>query len=215
MSTTIPDITADGLHSNPGINAVHEELCGWFLGPRAENVGLFKKIVANSIDQHVKRRLAYQPGDPVIQSSPPFSASCEPGLNILTLSPLQSFITPGILASPAYKKSVGKLEEALRLLDGGLSEGTIPVWSGRYNAHMTNDTTMAGMLGYWSTMLSNPNNVAMEASPFTGMVEKYAGLQLANLIGFNIGNRTILPNDPMSWGHITSGGTVANLEAMW
>lgn len=124
-------------------------------------------------------------------------------------------ITADIQISSSYLESTKKLTDALKILNGGLNEGTVPFWSGRYNGHMTNDTTMAALLGYWSAMLSNQNNVAMEAAPFTGLIEKYAGLQLANLLGFNIGNDPFRSAEPMSWGHITCDGSVANLEALW
>lgn len=76
---------------------------------------------------------------------------------------------------------------------------------------MTNDITMPAIVGYWSTMLCNPNNVSSEASPFSSAVEILAGLQLAELLGFNI----VPAKSPMAWGHITCDGSVANLEAIW
>lgn len=71
MSKTTPA----GPDQRVGVNAVHEELCGWFLGPRAENAGVFKKLVLQSIDKHVERRRDYQPNDPVFDPLP--STSCE------------------------------------------------------------------------------------------------------------------------------------------
>ena len=65
---------------------------------------------------------------------------------------------------------------------------------------------MAANLGYMLTLLYNPNNCAYEASPATTALEIEVGRQLAKLMGY----------DPeRSWGHITSGGTVANYEAVW
>ncbi|HEX8905013.1 MAG TPA: pyridoxal-dependent decarboxylase, partial [Longimicrobiaceae bacterium] len=56
------------------------------------------------------------------------------------------------------------------------------------------------------TMLYNPNNVAAEASPVTTRMELEVAAQLAVMIGY----------DPARhWGHLTSGGTVANFEALW
>jgi hypothetical protein len=55
-------------------------------------------------------------------------------------------------------------------------------------------------------MLYNPNNVAAEASPVTSRLELEVAAQLAEMIGY----------DPeRQWGHLTSGGTVANFEALW
>jgi glutamate/tyrosine decarboxylase-like PLP-dependent enzyme len=70
---------------------------------------------------------------------------------------------------------------------------------------------MSSMLGYFMTMLYNPNNVALEASPMTTLVELRVGQQLCKLFGYNV---DALKN-PLSWGHITCDGTIANLESIW
>jgi hypothetical protein len=82
----------------------------------------------------------------------------------------------------------------------------VPFFSPRYIGHMSSDLTMASMVGYFATMLYNPNNVAAEASPVTTRMELEVAEQLARMIGY----------DPArQWGHLTSGGTVANFEALW
>ncbi|KAB8201918.1 pyridoxal phosphate-dependent transferase [Aspergillus parasiticus] len=73
--------------------------------------------------------------------------------------------------------------------------------------------TMPGLLGYFMTMIYNPNNVAVEASPFTTVVELKAGKQLCEMFGYNIDEQAT--DLPLSWGHITCDGTVANLESIW
>ena len=67
-------------------------------------------------------------------------------------------------------------------------------------------------------MLYNPNNVAPEASPLTTLIEYEVGQDLCALLGF----RRIPPSgtfdtsgEPLGWGHITCGGSIANLESMW
>lgn len=70
---------------------------------------------------------------------------------------------------------------------------------------------MSSLLGYFMTMLYNPNNVALEASPMTTLVELRVGQQLCKLFGYNIDEY----KSPLAWGHITCGGTVANLESIW
>lgn len=78
---------------------------------------------------------------------------------------------------------------------------------------MCTDLTMPSLLGYFMAMIYNPNNVALEASPLTTVAEMEVGEQLCRLFGYN--------TDParddvaLGWAHITSGGTVANLESMW
>ena len=60
--------------------------------------------------------------------------------------------------------------------------------------------------GYFAGMLFNPNNVTAEAAPITVELELEVGRMVAAMLGFN-------PN--RAWAHICSGGTVANLEALW
>src|SRR5690606_29729590 len=68
------------------------------------------------------------------------------------------------------------------------------------------EQTIASQIGYFAAMLYNPNNVAIEASPVTTRLELQVAADLARMIGY----------DPAtSWGHLTSGGTVANFEAIW
>lgn len=73
--------------------------------------------------------------------------------------------------------------------------------------------SMASLLGYFMTMIYNPNNVALEASPLSTVAEIEVGEQLCELFGYNIDE----DNDaaPQGWGHVTCGGTVANLESIW
>lgn len=98
---------------------------------------------------------------------------------------------------------------------------------------MCTDMAMPGLLGYFMTMIYNPNNVTVEASPFTTVIELRAGKQLCDMFGYNTEpEKTDLkksnskktsakktdPNEtkmPLSWGHITCDGTVANLESIW
>ncbi|HEY3278380.1 MAG TPA: pyridoxal-dependent decarboxylase [Syntrophorhabdaceae bacterium] len=99
-----------------------------------------------------------------------------------------------------------RTREALIELAGNLQLSSVPWFSPRYLGHMASDTLMAANLGFMLTLLYNPNNCAFEASPATTALEIEVGRQLAGLMGF----------DPQkSWGHITSGGTVANYEGLW
>jgi len=64
----------------------------------------------------------------------------------------------------------------------------------------------------WFNLSSdNPNNVAAEASPYTTSVEKAVGIQLCKMVGINVEDKS----KPQGWGHITSCGSVANLESVW
>lgn len=54
------------------------------------------------------------------------------------------------------------------------------------------------MLGYFMTMLYNPNNVALEASPISTVAEIEVGEQLCELFGFNTDEDNA--EDPVGWG---------------
>ena len=84
--------------------------------------------------------------------------------------------------------------------------GSVPFFSGRYNGHMLSEQTIAGQAAYFAAMLYNPNNVSGEVAPVTTRLEEEVANQLAKMIGY----------DPARcWGHLTSGGTIANFEALW
>lgn len=99
-----------------------------------------------------------------------------------------------------------RIEEVLLELSSKLKSSSLPWHSPRYLGHMCADLLLPAHLAYMATMLYNPNNVAWEASPVTTELELKVGLELAHMLGFD-------PNQ--AFGHVTSGGTVANIEAVW
>ena len=107
--------------------------------------------------------------------------------------------------TPGYEASVATLTQELMGLLASLKRD-IPFFSGRYKGHMVFEQTVASQIGYFAAMLYNPNNVSAEASPVTTRLELDVADQLARMIGY----------DPAAaWGHLASGGTVANFEALW
>jgi len=82
----------------------------------------------------------------------------------------------------------------------------VPVFSPRYMAHMLSETTLPSLVAYYATLLYNPNNVTNEASSVTIRYELEVGKQFAELFGFPI---------EKSFGHLASGGTIANYESLW
>ncbi len=94
---------------------------------------------------------------------------------------------------------------AFRQLLGRL-HSSVPFFSGRYNGHMLSEQTIASQAAYFAAMLYNQNNVSPEVSPVTTQLESEVAEQLAEMIGYDPGQ---------SWGHLTSGGTIANFEALW
>lgn len=84
--------------------------------------------------------------------------------------------------------------------------GSVPFFHGRYNGHMLSEQTIAAQAAYFAAMLYDPNNVSGEVAPVTTRLESEVAVQLAEMIGY----------DPAKcWGHLTSGGTIANFEALW
>ena len=65
---------------------------------------------------------------------------------------------------------------------------------------------MPANLGYISAMMFNQNNCAAEASTVTTKFEVEVGKYLCVMMGYD-GDK--------SMGHLTAGGSVANIEAIW
>lgn len=107
--------------------------------------------------------------------------------------------------TPGYEDAVATLTQEMMGLLAELKRG-VPFFAGRYKGHMSFEQTIASQIGYFAAMLYNPNNVAIEASPVTTRIELEVARQLACMIGYD---------EHTSWGHLTSGGTVANFEALW
>jgi glutamate/tyrosine decarboxylase-like PLP-dependent enzyme len=87
----------------------------------------------------------------------------------------------------------------------GRLKADVPFQSPRYAAHMLAEQTLPSIAGYFAAMLYNPNNITADVAPVTVRLEHQAGQMLCRMIGYG--------GD--SWAHLTSGGTVANLEALW
>ena len=65
---------------------------------------------------------------------------------------------------------------------------------------------MPANLGYMSAMLFNQNNCAAEASTVTTKFEVEVGKDLCVMMGYD---------GEQGMGHLTAGGSVANIEAIW
>lgn len=160
----------------------------YFIGPKAANLPDFRANINTILDELLETRLNYYPEDNE-----------------------RKFITKKVRRSEKFIKIRDNFSDVVRKVSQLLGEHSVPFWSPRYEGHMCTDLTMPGLLGYFMTMLYNPNNVALEASPLTTVAELKAGQQLCNLFGYN----TNEGEKPLAWGHITCDGTVANLESIW
>ncbi|KAF4156924.1 hypothetical protein CNMCM6069_006220 [Aspergillus lentulus] len=123
------------------------------------------------------------------------------------------FIEKDVRRSDEFREIRDMVGNVVRETAQVLGEHSVPFWTPRYEGHMCTDLTMASMSGYFMTMLYNPNNVALEASPLTTVAESKVGKQLCDLFRYNTDSKK--KDSPLAWGHITCDGTIANLESIW
>ena len=70
------------------------------------------------------------------------------------------FITDDIKKSDVFQDNVTVLRDEFSNLAELLTKYSIPFFSRRYASHMCFETSMPAILGYFVTMLFNPNNVS-------------------------------------------------------
>lgn len=85
-------------------------------------------------------------------------------------------------------------------------ENEIPQFSPRYIGHMYSEISLPAILGHFVALLHNPNNISSEASVVGAKIEQEAIGDLLEMIGISPSRGN---------GHFTSGGTIANIEALW
>lgn len=117
---------------------------------------------------------------------------------------------PGV-ASPADRRSAVTLR-ARELVSQRLAElcdaltAETPTYTPRYVGHMKAELSLPALLGWLAAMLHNPNITSNEAGRVGVAIEREAIGMLAAMLGYD-------PDE--AEGHFTSGGTVANFEAVW
>lgn len=107
-------------------------------------------------------------------------------------------------AHPSMHIPEDRLQDALQDYYTRLG-GNFPFFHPRYAGQMLKPPHPIAMLGYWAAMFHNPNNHALDGGRPTSEMEKEVIRQLAHM--FRLPQNTL--------GHLTSGGTTANLEALW
>lgn len=90
------------------------------------------------------------------------------------------------------------LETARRLQDN------LPYFHPRYAGQMLKPPHPVARLAYALAMLINPNNHALDGGRASSALEREAVAELARMVGWTT-----------HLGHLTGGGTMANLEALW
>jgi len=155
-----------------------------FLGPYGENDTMLEKLVVEFLRDHVYWRRNFHPEDPPA-------------------------ISTHAASRPDYQAFEARLRRELHQLSAALKK-SVPFHSPRYLGHMVSDLLIPGLAAQILTLPYNPNNVSEDAAPVTVDMEVQVGLQLAKMLGY--------VHDPerpdCAFGHLTSGGTLANYQAL-
>lgn len=157
----------------------------YFLGPYAENDHVFERTLLEFFRDHAYWRRNFHP-----ENRPPIPAiACY---------------------REDFNEFLARMQQELHKLSADLKK-SVPFFSPRYLGHMAADLLLPGVLAQIMTMLYNPNNVSDDAAPATLEKELEVGFMLAEMFGFSTDPRAL----PTAWGHLTSGGTIANYEGLW
>ncbi|MDD8016970.1 MAG: aminotransferase class I/II-fold pyridoxal phosphate-dependent enzyme [Bacteroidota bacterium] len=100
------------------------------------------------------------------------------------------------LSSDSSKAILKKLEEKLA--------DNYPFFHPRYAGQMLKPPHQIAMAAYMMAMQINPNNHALDGGPATAKLELEVVAKFARMFGYQ-----------NFIGHLTSSGTIANLEALW
>lgn len=155
-----------------------------FLGPYGENDALLERLVVEFLRDHVYWRRNLYPEDPPA-------------------------IPTRAAQQPAFQEFEARLRRELHTLSASLKR-SVPFHSPRYLGHMVSDLLLPGLVAQILALPYNPNNVSDEAAPVTIDLEIKVGLQLAKLLGYVSDPE----QDGCAFGHLTSGGTLANFQAL-
>jgi glutamate/tyrosine decarboxylase-like PLP-dependent enzyme len=106
---------------------------------------------------------------------------------------------PGITQDYDY----AKIEEVILELARGMQDN-YPYFHPLYAGQMLKPPHPAARIAYMLSLWINPNNHALDGGKATSGLEKEAVAQIASMFGWK-----------EHLGHLTGGGTMANLEALW
>ncbi len=110
---------------------------------------------------------------------------------------------PAFEPAPEVAVAPEKLQQTLDELAERLRDN-YPFFHPHYAGQMLKPPHPVAMMAYTMAMTINPNNHALDGGPATAALEREAIAQLAAMFGYA---------DPLA--HLTSSGTIANLEALW
>jgi glutamate/tyrosine decarboxylase-like PLP-dependent enzyme len=110
---------------------------------------------------------------------------------------------PPFAPAPEVALDAAKLDQTLGELAERLRDN-YPFFHPHYAGQMLKPPHPVAMMAYAMAMVINPNNHALDGGAATAALEREAIAQLAAMFGYEA---------PLA--HLTSSGTVANLEALW
>ena len=110
---------------------------------------------------------------------------------------------PPFAAHPSLEVSDERFAEVFDAFAGRM-RGNYPYFHPSYAGQMLKPPHPAAVAAYLAAMLVNPNNHALDGGKVTSELEKEAVAKLAAMFGL-----------PVHLGHLTSSGTIANLEALY
>ena len=177
---------------DPSTDAIHKAA---FLGPKGENADELERLLLEVLRDHVFWRRNFHPSDPRL-------------------------IDERDKRTEAFDEMSARLRDELSQILAQLKRAA-PLYSPRQVAHIVSDPSLPALVGYFAGLLYNQNNVVAEVSPETVREEREYFKSLAQMVGYPEFLPETLPPDARSrraaysWGHLCSGGTVANLEALW
>lgn len=160
-----------------------------FLGPSAENLDLFRKLVDDVLLDAAFLRRNYHPED-------------------------ESLITEKDKIEPDFSESTTQMRQSLLTILADLKK-SVPTYHPRHVGHMNADVFMTGIAGFLGGMMYNPNNIINVASPSSTNREVDYMDQLCRMVGYAPIATSKDASRIGSWGHLCSGGTSANIEALW
>ncbi len=166
-----------------------------FLGPKGENADELERMLLEVLRDHVFWRRNFHPSDPRL-------------------------ISETDRRTEAFDEMSAQLRDELSQILAKLKRAA-PLYSPRQVAHIVSDPSLPAFIGYFAGLLYNQNNVVAEVSPETVREERAYFRSLAEMVGYpDFLPETLSPDArahraDYSWGHLCSGGTVANLEALW
>ena len=162
-----------------------------FLGPQAENKEILEDLIIDALRDYIYWRRNIHPED------------------------LPS-VSEKDKIQPSFVQTKSAVKQELFNILSELKKGA-PIFSKRYFGHILSDLFIPSVAGYFAAMLYNQNNVVAEVSPVTIEKELDYIKEISKMFSYPVLDINKLSKSPKdsSWGHLSAGGTTANLEAMW